>query len=164
MYMGGSISTFNAIVTDNTCADVKTSATKNVENLSLPLRIPHAGGSVRVKVVAPVDRLMNPQGLDVRFGWKLRKVNAAGGAANLELADAIVPTGDLYPVSKVDVVLNSKQQYGASADRDYGPEKRRIEILMNMGTLIDDLEVDFRRYNGFHPNGQTPAQNVFWSF
>ena len=160
VYMGGGITTFNAIVTDNTLADVKTSDTKNADNLSLPLPIPHAGGSFRLKVVAPVDQLMNPQGLDVRLGWKLRKTDATGAVVNIVVADAIVPTGDLYPVAKVDVVINNKQQYGASADRDYGPDKRRAEILMNMGTLSDDLDGAYERYNGFHPNSQTRGENV----
>ena len=164
VYMGGGITTFNAIVTDNTLADVKTGDAKNADNLSLPLAIPHAGGSFRLKIVAPVDQLMNPQGLDIRLGWKLRKADAAGQVVNIAVADAIVPTGGLYPVSKVDVVINNKQQYGASADRDYGPDKRRAEILMNMGTSLEDLECVYRRYNGFHPNSQTRAENVAGRF
>ena len=160
VYMGGAITTFSAIVTDNTLADVKTTDTKNADNLSLPLPIPHSGGSFRLKIVAPVDQLMNPQGLDVRLGWKLRKTDATGAVVNIAVADAIVPTGDLYPISKVDVVINNKQQYGASADRDYGPDKRRVGILMNMGTTIDDLERAYERYNGFHPNSQSRDDNV----
>ena len=43
---------------------------------------------------------------------------------------------------------------------DYGPERRRMEILRGIGPRVDDLEETFNRYNGFVPNVQTYAENV----
>ena len=99
--MGGGIQTFNSIVTDKTFADIETSPTKNVDNLPLPQRIAPNGGSQRVKIVMPVDQLLNPESLQVRIGWKLMKLNDAGAAEDIGVLDAIVPTVCTYIVYTV---------------------------------------------------------------
>ena len=71
--IGGDIETFTAVVTDKTIADIQTSPTENIGNQPLPLRIPPAGGSHRVKVTLPSDELLNPENLEIRIGWKLKK-------------------------------------------------------------------------------------------
>ena len=96
----------------------------------------------------------------MRIGWKLKKLSAAGVATDTTNLDAIVPTGGVYSIRKVDVVINNKTQFGSSVNRDYGPERRRMEILRGIGASIDDLELTYNRYNGFHPNAQTKAENV----
>ena len=71
--IGGDIKTFTAVVTDKTFADIQTSPTENIGNQPLPLRIPPAGGSHRVKVTLPADELLNPESLEIQIGWKLKK-------------------------------------------------------------------------------------------
>ena len=51
-------------------------------------------------------------------------------------------------------------QFGSSVNRDYGPERRRMEILRGISQTVDDLEETFNRYNGFVPNVQSYAENV----
>ena len=71
--IGGDMETFMAVVTDKTSADIQTSPTENIGNQPLPLRIPPAGGSHRIKVTLPSDKLLNPESLEIRFGWKREK-------------------------------------------------------------------------------------------
>ena len=150
--MGGGVQTFNSIVTEKTFAEIETRPTKNVDNLPLPQRIPPNGGSQRVEIVMPGDQLLNPESLQVRIGWKLMKLNDAGTAEDIGVLDAIVPTGGVYCVRKLDVVINNKIQFGSSVNRDYGPEARGMEILRGIGPTVDDLEETYNRYNGFIPN------------
>ena len=158
--MGGNIQTFTSVITDKTFADVETSPSKHADNLPLPIRISPSGGSQRIKIVIPVDQLLNPESLQVRIGWKLKKLSAAGVATDITNLDAIVPTGGVYSIRKVDVVINNKTQFGSSVNRDYGPERRRMEILRGIGATMDDLELTYNRYNRFHPNPQTMAENT----
>ena len=96
----------------------------------------------------------------MRIGWKLKKLSAGGVATDITNLDAIVPTGGVYSIRKVDVVINNKTQFGSSVNRDYGPERRRMKILRGIGATMDDLELTYNRYNGFHPNVQTKAENA----
>ena len=127
--MEGNIQTFTSVITDKTFADVETSTSKHADNLPSPIRISPSGGSQRIKIVILVDQLLNPESLQVRIGWKLMKLSAAGVATDITNLDAIVPTGGVYSIRKVDVVINNKTQVGSSVNRDYGPERRRMEIL-----------------------------------
>ena len=47
-----------------------------------------------------------------------------------------------------------------SINRDYGPEKRLLDILRGIGSTYDDLKRAYKKYNGFVPNAQTYAENV----
>ena len=96
----------------------------------------------------------------MRIGWKLKKLSAAGVATDITNLDTIVPTSGVYSIRKMDVVINNKTQFGSSVFRDYGPERRRMEILRGIGATMDDLELTYSRYNGFHPNAQTKAENA----
>ena len=60
---GGGIQTFTSVVTDKTFANIETSPTTHIENLPLPIRIPPNGASQRIKVVMPVDELLDPESL-----------------------------------------------------------------------------------------------------
>ena len=124
------------------------------------MRIPPNGGSQRIKLVMPIDQLLNPESLQIRVGYKLKKLDAAGAAQDIVLTDAILSPGGAYCIRKVDVIINNKMQSGSSVNRDYGPERRRMEILRGIGPTVDDLEETFNRYNGFVPNVQTYAENV----
>ena len=139
---------------------METSPSKHADNLPLPIRISPSGGSQRIKIVIPVDQLLNPESLQVHIGWKLKKLSAAEVATDITNLDAIVPTGGVYTIRKVDVVINNKTQFGSSVNRDYGPERRRMEILRGIEATMDDLELTYNRYNGFHPNAQTKAENA----
>ena len=158
--MGGGIQTFTSVFTDKTFADIETSPTAHVENLPLPMRIPPNGGSQRIKLVVPIDQLLNPESLQIRVGYKLKKLDAAVAAQDIVLTDAILSPGGAYCIRKVDVIINIKMQFGSSVNRGYGPERRRMEILRGIGPAVDDLEETFNRYNGFVPNVQTYAENV----
>ena len=127
--MGGGIQTFTSVVTDKTFADIETSPTAHVENLPLLLRIPPNGGSQRINLVVPIEQLLNPESLQIRVGYKLKKLDAAGAAQDIVLTDAILSPGGAYCIRKVDVIINNKMQFGSSVNRDYGPERRRMEIL-----------------------------------
>ena len=152
--MGGGIQAFMSVVTYKTFADIETNPTLHIENLPLPIRIPPNGGSQRIRIVMPVDELLNTGSLQIRIGWKLKKVDAV----------AIVIRGGYYCIRKVDVIINNKMQFGSSVNRDYGPEKHWMDILRGIGPTFDDLGTKYNRYNGFIPNVQTHAANVAGNF
>ena len=162
--IGEDIETFTAVVTDKTVADIQTSPTDNIGNQPLPLRIPPAGGSHRIKVTLPADELLNPESLEIRIGWQLKKKNAEGAAVDITMLDGIVPTDGTYCVRKLETIINNKTQYRTSVIRDYGPETCRLDILRGIGSTVDDLERAYKKYNGFVPNAQTYAENVAGTF
>ena len=84
--------------------------------------------------------------------------------ARLLILDGIVPTGGAYYVRKLEIIINNKTQYETSVNRDYGPEKRRLDILPAIGSMYDDLERAYKKYNGLMPNAQTYAENVAGTF
>ena len=83
---------------------------------------------------------------------------------DITMLDGIIPTGGTYCVRKLETIINNKTQYGTSVNRDYGPEKRRLDILRGIGSTYDDLERAYKKYNGFVPNAQTYAKNVACTF
>ena len=108
--MWGDIQTFPSVVTDKTFADIETSPTAHIEKLPLPMRIPPNGGSQRIKLVVPIDQLLNPESLQIRVGYKLKKLDAAGAAQDIVLTDAILSPGGAYCIRKVGVIINNKYQ------------------------------------------------------
>ena len=80
------------------------------------------------------------------------------------MLDGIVPTGGTYCVRKLEPTINNKTRYGTSVNREYGSEKRRLDILRGIASTYDDLERAYKKYNGFVPNAQTYAVNVAGTF
>ena len=83
--------------------------------------------------MVPIDQLLNPESLQIRVGYKLKKLDAAGAAQDIVLTNAILSPGGAYCIRKVDVITKNKMQFGSSVNRDYGPERRRMEILRGIG-------------------------------
>ena len=52
----------------------------------------------------------------MRIGWELKKLSAAGVATDITNLDAILQTGGVYSIRKVDVVINNKTQFGSSVN------------------------------------------------
>ena len=65
------------------------------------MRMPLNGGSQRIKLVVPIDQLINPESQQVRIGYKLKKLDAAGAAQVIVLTDAILSPGGVYCIRKV---------------------------------------------------------------
>ena len=134
--MGGRIQTFTSVVTYKIFADIETNPTVHTKKLPLPIRIPPNGGSQGIRIVMSVDELLHTGGLQIRIGWKLNKLDAV----------AIVSCGGYYCIRKVDVIINNKMQFGSSVNRDYGPEKRWMDILPNVQTHAANVAGNFNAY------------------